>query len=211
MPTTIPSGPFLWRAQVTGDLCDCAVDWAWDFTPGDGFEALPPRVVPCGRYVLVTAVAAEGSSSPDPVSPGVLTLTAAVACGDETTTLDPIYLTITEEGVSGEVLWYVTACRNGWLMTGDSGTLITDIGVDGGTGYRYRIEDSNGYPVSRAPQIYIGTNPGGYWTNGNAENCWPDDYSFQSAAFDAETTWAEFYTVEAPPGVTIIPCRLTRA
>ena len=33
--------------------------------------------------------------------PGVLTLTAVVTCGSETFELEPIYLTLTEEGVSG--------------------------------------------------------------------------------------------------------------
>lgn len=101
MPTAIPAGPFLWRAQVTGDLCNCAVDWAWTFTPADGFDAAPPHVVPCGRYVLVTATADVGASSPAPVSPGVLELIASVTCGEDTTALDPIWLTLTEDGVSG--------------------------------------------------------------------------------------------------------------
>lgn len=96
--SSIPAGPFLWRAQVLGELCDCTVDWAWDFTPETGFSADAPTVVACGRHVAVLATLSDGAAGFDPVSPGVLELTASVTCGTETTTLDPITLTLTEDG-----------------------------------------------------------------------------------------------------------------
>ncbi|WP_295400421.1 hypothetical protein [uncultured Thiocystis sp.] len=66
MPTALPSGPFLWHAQVTGDLCDCAVDWAWDFVPDAGYADAAPTVIVCGRQVAVLATLSEGATVFDP-------------------------------------------------------------------------------------------------------------------------------------------------
>jgi hypothetical protein len=79
--------PDHWSARVTGDLRGCTVDWAeaWDGS------STVPTLGPYGGLMNVS----------NPSGPGVLTLTATVDCGVETFELSPIYLTITEEGVSG--------------------------------------------------------------------------------------------------------------
>lgn len=82
----------LCAAQVTGDLCDCAVSWARDYARsredlGDVHleTATPDRALCVG--VDKTANSNYGG--------GVLTATATVTCRDgATTTLAPIYLVI---------------------------------------------------------------------------------------------------------------------
>lgn len=100
----VPSGPFLWKGRVNGNLCDCTVSWDSRFTPATGTNpAAQPRIVEVGRYVMVTAeIDADGNALP--VSPGILVLTPTVTCGENVTELSPIQLRLSVNGT-------VTGCQ----------------------------------------------------------------------------------------------------
>lgn len=156
---TYPRGTFFWTARVATDTCGggvCTTQWEQSFT-----GSAPPKVTIEDNVVVVTSVLASGTSSPDPVSTGVLRLTPTVQCPaaveggpvPDPVTLDPLTLTIhhftcgwgsgflvvTETALVGPGTWTagvtgdLTDCTVTWGVqwSGSSSSRPT-IGINGG-------------------------------------------------------------------------------
>lgn len=97
-----PSGPWGWEARVTGELCACVVDWSTEWTPVvEGAAA--PRITVAGASFCVSADLEADAAVPAAIGSGALTVNATVVCGEARTTLDPIYLVVTDSATSGGV------------------------------------------------------------------------------------------------------------
>lgn len=105
IPLIRPVGPFYWEAKLNGELCLCDVTWECSYV-GDGPISIPPRVSFFEEYVVVSPRLEPDVPVPALVTPGVLTLTPTTICPTSdpenplVTVWDPIYLTITEFGLS---------------------------------------------------------------------------------------------------------------